>query len=152
VLAILALALIAAPAFAATAEREEYGELAEPICKRNTEANERILAGVRKLVREDKLKPAAAKFAKAARALETTRKELVGLPRPSADAGRLRQWFAAVSEEVALFRRVATKLRQERKGEALRMVGKLTTTAMVANNRVLPFEFTYCRFDPARFT
>ncbi len=153
VLVVLALALaLAAPALASSPEREEYRELAEPICKRNTEANERILAGVRKLVRDDKLKPAAAKFEKAAKALDATRKELLALPRPPADAARLRQWFASVSDEVALFRQVATKLRQGKKAKALRMVGKLTTTARVANNYVLPFEFTYCRFDPARFT
>jgi hypothetical protein len=31
-------------------------------------------------------------------------------------------------------------------------VNKLTTEAAAANNVVIPFEFTYCRLEPSRFT
>jgi hypothetical protein len=149
---LIALAALTIPAPAAALDREEYRSLAEPICQTNTEANARILAGVRKMVNDDKLKPAAAKFEKASKELEATRKRLAMLPRPSADKARLSEWLRYVSTEARLFTQVATKLRKGQKGQALRMVGKLNTTAAVANNKVLPFEFTYCRFDPSRFT
>jgi hypothetical protein len=65
----LAPGAMATPVGAAEFTRTEYREAAEPICKVDTEANERILAGVRAEVRQGKLGPAAAKFARAASAL-----------------------------------------------------------------------------------
>ena len=44
-------------AFAADAERTEYREKVEPICKQNTQANERILRNVKKEVKQGKLRP-----------------------------------------------------------------------------------------------
>lgn len=139
-------------ALAAEATRESYREAAEPICKANTEANERILDGVRAEVRAGKLKPAAVKFSKAARELKATVAELRRLPRPSADRARLSRWLGKVEAEAVLFERVAAKLRAGERTEAQRMVVKLTTNAADANRIVIPFEFRYCRLEPARFT
>lgn len=152
-LCVLALLVAAAvPALAAEVTRESYREAVEPICKANTEANERILAGVAKEVRAGKLKPAAARFAQAARALKKTLGELKAVPPPPADRARLGRWLDKVSVEADLFEAIAAKLRAGEKDQAQRMVVKLTSNGNRANNLVIPLEFEYCRFEPTRFT
>lgn len=146
------LALLAGPAPGAGSTRESYREAVEPICQKNTQANERILSGVRQEVRAGKTGPAAARFVRAAKALRGTIAELKAVPAPPADASRLSKWLSAVSTEASLFEAVAAKLRAGQKGAAERIVVKLTNNANRANNMVLPFEFDYCRFEPTRFT
>jgi hypothetical protein len=144
--------LLAAAAFAAEVSREEYKAAAEPICKSNTQVNERILAGVRKEVSKGKLKPAAAKFAKAATALKVALRELEAVPRPSADESRLAKWFSLVAIEAELFATAGRKLKAGDKPGAEHVVTKLTQNANKANVEVLPFGFRYCRLEPAKFT
>jgi hypothetical protein len=151
--ALLALVLLATAALALAAEttRAEYVAAVEPICKANTKANERILAGVQKEVREGKLKPAAARFAKAASALKRTRAELAAVPQPLADRSRLTKWLGLVNGEVGLFEATAKKLQAGDKAGAEHMSVRLTSEANLANNQVLAFEFHYCRAEPSRF-
>lgn len=153
-LAIVTALIVAITAVAAAAEvsRVEFRESAEPICKTDTQANERILAGVRKEVRSGTLAPASRKFARAASALKAALHQLESLPRPSADEARLRKWFATVKTEVGYFEAVSRKLKSGQKAAAESFVTRLTVTANKANNQVLPFEFTYCRLEPSRFT
>jgi hypothetical protein len=132
--------------------RDEYRDTVEPICKTNTKANERILSGVRGQVRENKLKAAGAKFAKASAALKKARRQLLGVKQPSADAQRLKRWLDYVKTEADLFGQTAKKLKAEDRGAANQLVIKLTQTANRANAQVLPFDFVYCRLEPARFT
>lgn len=146
------LAPLVTQALAAEPTRESYKEAVEPICKANTEANERILAGVRQEVRDGKLGPAAARFGKAAKALKKTVGELKAVPRPPADRPRLARWLGQVSTEASLFEAIAAGLRKGQKVQAERIVGRLTTVANQANNMVLPFEFRYCRLESSRFT
>jgi hypothetical protein len=151
----LALAIVACTVSLAAAEettRDSYREEAEPICKRNTEANERILKGVRAEVKAGKLKSAAKQFAKAAMALEGTVGELKALPRPAADTARLGRWLATVEEEAGYFKRVSSLLKAGKKSQAQKMVVRLTSNAQKANNMVIVFEFHYCRLEPSRFT
>jgi hypothetical protein len=145
-------ALTAALASAAEVTRTTYREAAEPICQVNTQANERILAGVRTEVKQGKLAPAAASFARAATELRKTIGELKALPRPPADTARLSKWLGDVELEAGLFSRISTLLKAGKKGPAERMVAKLESNASKANNVVIPFEFHYCRLEPARFT
>jgi hypothetical protein len=151
--ALSALALIVCgAAFAAEVSRDEYKEAAEPICKSNTQANERILAGVRQEVKAGKLKPAAAKFTKASVALKKALRELEAVPRPAADEARLAKWFSYVKIEAELFAGAGKKLAAGDKAAAEHIVTKLSQNANKANNEVLPFGFRYCRFEPAKFT
>jgi hypothetical protein len=151
--AVSALALIVCgAAFAAEVSRDEYKEAAEPICKSNTQANERILAGVRQEVKAGKLKPAAAKFTKASVALKKALRELEAVPRPAADEARLAKWFSYVKIEAELFASAGKKLSAGDKAGAEHIVTQLTQNANKANNEVLPFGFRYCRFEPAKFT
>ena len=137
---------------AAEVSRDEFREAAEPICKINTEANERILAGVRAEVKHDQLKPAAASMAKAARALRETLVQLRALPEPAADRDRLAMWFELVKEEVAKFKLASAQLRAGKKAAASVTVVYLGSTANRANAQVIPFGFHYCLFEPSRFT
>jgi hypothetical protein len=139
-------------AFAGEVTRTTYREAVEPICKADTQANERIFAGVKQEVRQGKLKPAAVKFSKAAVALKAAIAQIQKVPAPAADAARLSKWLGKVSNEAGYFEAVAKKLRAGDKAGAEHLVNKLTTEAGAANNIVIPFEFTYCRLEPSRFT
>src|SRR4051794_32465031 len=132
--------------------RAEYREGAEPVCKRNTEANERILSGVRKEVKSGELGKAATKLAKAAKALKGTLNQLRALPAPAADQARLMKWFKYISDEVGYFQLAARELKAGERTKAAQNVVRLTSTANRANAQVVPFEFVYCRFEPSRFT
>jgi hypothetical protein len=141
----------AVPSMAAEADRTEYVEAVEPICKANTEANEKILKGVRAEVKAGKLDSASKKFFAAARALKRTRAQLVAVPKPPADAARLTKWLGYVKTEVQLFEAVGRKLAKGESTSAQKMVVRLVSNARQANNQVLDFEFRYCRFQPSKF-
>jgi hypothetical protein len=157
---LLALALAATAIFLLTAlaavgaepTREGYVAQVEPICKANTEANEQILKGVKAEVREGKLKPAAAQFAKAGTALGKTLRQLRAVPQPPADAPKLGRWLGYISEEAQLLQTTALKLRKGDKTGAEKMAVRLNATANRANNEVLEFEFRYCAANPSKFT
>jgi hypothetical protein len=141
--------------FAAAAEevtRDSYTEAVEPICKTNTQANEKILKGVRQKFKSGKLAAAATQFHKASEALKKTVKQLKAIPQPTADEAKLAKWLKYVEEEANLFQQTANKLKQGNKAGAQAMVIRLTHNANQANNQVLGFEFHYCRFEPSKFT
>jgi hypothetical protein len=124
----------------------------EPICKTNTEANQKILKGVRAKVKAGRLKAAAKQFEAAAKALARTQVQLAAVPQPPGDAAKLAKWLAHVKTEAELFQATADKLAANQKTAAQAMVVRLTHNANLANNQVLAFEFTDCRFEPSKFT
>lgn len=146
--------LVVTSGFAAAADvtRDSYRETVEPICKANTESNERILGKVRAEVGSGQLGVAAAQFAKASTELKKTVRQIKAVPRPAADAARLSRWLDKVEREDVLFQAVSSKLKKGDKAQAQRMVVKLTTNANAANRIVIPFEFKYCKLEPTRFT
>lgn len=141
----------AVPSLAAETTREDYVKAVEPICKANTEANEKILKGVRSKVNAGKLDAAAKQFARAARALKRARAQLLQVPKPPADATRLTKWLGYVKTEIQLFESLSRKLANDERSRAIRMVIRLRSTANQANNQVLDFEFRYCKFQPSKF-
>jgi hypothetical protein len=143
--------LLALPAFAAETTRDEYVEAVEPICKTNTEANEKILKGVRTKVKDGELDAAAKQFRAAGRALKRTRAQLLQVPKPAADATRLTRWLDKVKIEVELFEAIARKLSKGEATAAQKLVVRLINNAKQANNLVLDYEFRYCRFKPSKF-
>jgi hypothetical protein len=155
--ALLATALVASLAIASLAsaaeiDRAEYKAQVEPICKTNAKANEAILKPVRKLVKEDKLKPAASRFTQASAALKKTLTQLKAVPQPTADEAKLAKWLGYIKTEADLFAKAAKKLKAGQKGAAQQVVNKLTSTANLANATVLSFEFHYCKLEPSKFT
>ena len=155
VLSVLVLVFSMLAPFALAAEevtRESYAEAVEPICKTNTQANEKILKGVRSKFKSGQLGAAATQFAKASQALKKTVKQLKTIAQPTADQAKLTKWLKYVEEEANLFQLTANKLKQGNKAGAQAMVIRLTHNANQANNQVLGFEFHYCRFEPSKFT
>jgi hypothetical protein len=144
--------LVAAPARAEEVTRDSYREVAEPICKENTKANERILHGVRAMVRHERLEAASHRFRRAAKALRGTLSELREVPRPPGDQGRLSRWLGFVGTVAELFAKTGHYLAAGKRATAEGMVVRLEGTASRANNVVFAFEFKYCRFEPSRFT
>jgi hypothetical protein len=144
--------ILAATAFAAEVSRDEYKAAAEPICKSSAQANERILAGVRKEVKLGKLKPAAVKFSKASKEQSQALRELEALPQPAADEARLTKWLSYLKIEAELFATAGKKLKAGDKAGAEHITAKLAQNANKANVQVLPFEFRYCRQEPSKFT
>jgi hypothetical protein len=153
-LAVLVFSSLALP-FAQAAEevtRDSYTEAVEPICKTNTQANEKILKGVRSKFKSGQLAAAGGQFARASTALKKTTKQLKAVPQPTADQAKLAKWLKYVEEEANLFQQTANKLKAGDKAGAQAMVIRLTHNANQANNQVLGFEFRYCRFEPSKFT
>ena len=144
--------VLAASAFAAEVSRDEYKAAAEPICKTSAKENERILANVRKEVKTGKLKPAAAKFAQAAKQQAGALKQLETLPQPAADEARLDKWLSYLKIEAELFATAGRKLNSGDKAGAEHITSKIAQNANKANVQVLPFEFRYCRQEPSKYT
>jgi len=141
----------AGSAFALTPEAQEYKEKVEPICQANTEANEKILNGVRKEVREGKTKKASGQLFTAAKALSKARIQLLKVPKPSEDAARLTKWLNGVKTEIGLLEATGRKLAKGEKNAAVRMVVQLESNARKTNDLVIGYQFRYCRFNPAKF-
>ncbi len=139
-------------ALAAETNRAEYIAAVEPICKRNTKANERILRGVRAEVRKGRLSNAAGQLERASSALKKTLSELQAIPRPAAEGATLTKWLGYVKTEARFFSSTARKLRAGEKARAEKAAILLTRNTNLANDTVLNFEFHYCRFELARFT
>ncbi len=146
------LLVAAAPSFAALSpEAQTYKEEVEPICQRNTEANEKILKGVRKEVKEGKTKKASGQLFAAAKALSKARTQLLKVPKPSEDAARLTKWLGGVKTEIGLLEATGRKLAKDEKNAAVRLVVQLESNARKTNNLVLDYQFRYCRFNPTKF-
>jgi len=150
-LAAIAVLFAAVPALAAEVTPDEYKAQVEPICKANTQANEKILKGARENVKKGNLSKASKQLLAAAKALKKTRGELLQVPAPSADAARLTKWLGGVKTEVDLLEAAGTKLAKGEKNGASRMVIRLKSNATKTNNLVLGYEFHYCKFEPQKF-
>jgi hypothetical protein len=152
--ALALVAVLAATAFAATSPtqtREGYVAAVEPICKRNTQANEQILSGVRKKIQQGKLAVAAGKFARASSAFGKAVKQLRAVPQPTADAAKLNKWLGYLDKETKLLAEIGKALKNDQKTRAQRLSVQLTRNGNVANNQVLGFEFDYCLIDSSKF-
>ena len=148
-------AVLAATAVAATSPtqtRESYVATVEPICKKNTKANEQILSGVRKKIQQGKLSVAAGKFAKASTAFGNAVKQLRAVPQPPADAPKLNKWLSYLDKETKLLAEIGKALKKDEKNKAQRLSVQLNRNGVTANNQVLGFEFDYCLIDSSRFS
>lgn len=150
-LAALAMLLAAGAASAAGTASTEYKEQVEPICKRDTEANEKILDGVRANVKAGKLKQASRQLGAAAKALKQAYGQLSKVPKPPEDATRLTKWLQGVKTEAELFEATSRKLAKGEKNAAQKMIVRLQSNATKTNNQVLNYEFRYCRLQPNKF-
>jgi hypothetical protein len=152
--AVALVAVLAATAFAATdpnQTRESYVAAVEPICKKNTKTNERLLDKVPKLVREDKLKVAAKKVTAAAASGKQAVKALKQVPQPPADAAKLTKWIGLLEKEQKLLSELSQAMKAENKRKVQLLTVKLTHNGNQANTAVLGFEFDYCLIPTDQF-
>jgi uncharacterized protein HemX len=153
--ALLVLALGATGALGVTSAdqtRESYVAQVEPICKTNTKANERILAGAEKKVKEGKLKVAAGQFTQAAAAFGKAVKQIKAVPQPVADQAKLTKWLGYLEGETKLLNEIGKALKDGKKPKAQTLSVKLTHNGNLANNAVLGFDFEYCLIDSSKFS
>jgi hypothetical protein len=153
--ALLAVAACAATALAVTSAgqtREGYVAQVEPICKTNTKANERILAGAEKKVKKGQLKVAAGQFTQASAAFGKAVKQIAAVPQPVADQAKLTKWLGYLEGETKLLSEIGKALKAGNKGKAQTLSVRLTHNGNLANNAVLGFEFNYCLIDSSRFS
>jgi hypothetical protein len=142
----------AALSLAAEQTRETYVTQVEPICKQNTKANEKILAGVRQKIKQGQLKVAAGQFTKAASAFGKAVTQIRAVEQPAADTAKLKKWLGYLDGETKLLGEIGKALKAGKKSQAQTLSIKLTHNGNLANNTVLGFEFDYCLIDSSRFS
>lgn len=152
-LAVAMAILVAAPVALAAEEptREEYVAKVEPICKRNTEANSRILKGVKEQVKQDKLVPAGSRFIQASGVLGKTVTQITNVPQPSTDSAKLTKWIGYLRKEKGFLQQIGSALKSKDKFHAQKLAVELNKNNNQANNTVISFGFKECRIDSSRF-
>lgn len=151
----LTVALLAAVPVALAAEgeltRPEYVERVEPICKANTDANSRILKGVKDQVKEGRLAPAGKRFIQASSVLGATVGKIAAVPQPSEDAAKLTKWIGYLKHEKTFLQQIGQALKAKDKFHAQKLAVELNKNNNKANNTVISFGFKECRIDSSRF-
>jgi hypothetical protein len=152
VLALAAALLVTAPAApAATPAQQEYADQVEPICKANSEANSRILKGVKTQVQKDELAPAGKRFVRASEALGKAVIQIAKVPRPVEYAAKLEKWIGYLRSEKTFLRKIGKALKGRNKFEAQKLAVDLNKNNNKANATVISFPFKECRIDSSRF-
>ncbi len=149
--AVAALVVSASLAFAEELSRAEYVERVEPICKSNTEANLRILKGVKQQVQSDDLQQAGKRFIRASSALGAAVTKIALVPRPAADAAKLTKWIELLRAEQRYLLKIGKALKAENKSKAQQLSVDLNRSNNKANNTVISFGFDECRIDSSKF-
>jgi hypothetical protein len=150
--ALLTIVAVVPLAQATELSRSEYTDRAEPICKSNTEANERIFKGAKSEVRAGKLELASTHFGRAVVAFDRTIKQLKAIPQPAADQAKLTKWIGYLESESSYLGRIGMALAQGQKAVAQTLSVRLNRNSNLANNTVLAFGFDYCKINPSRFS
>jgi hypothetical protein len=150
----LALFLIVGAAVASAAEaptRAEYVPRLEAICKPDAEATQRAMKGARTDIQRERFSVAATKFAKAEKIFGQTVRKIAAVPRPSADAARLDQWFVYLNRQESYLGQITANLKAGRGIAAQRLISRFIHTGNLSNHVVLAFGFDYCSFKFSRY-
>jgi serine protease inhibitor ecotin len=147
----VALLVAASTALAATESQQKYAEEVEPICKANSEANSRILKGVKTQVQKDELLPAGKRFIRASDALGKAVIQIAAVPRPEEYAAKLEKWIGYLKSEKTYLRKIGKALKSKDKFEAQKLAVDLNKNNNKANSTVISFPFKECRIDSSRF-
>ncbi len=157
---VLVVALLATVPVALAAEGEGEGEITrseykarvEPICKKNTDANSRILKGVKEqVVKRNELVPAGKRFIKASSVFGETVKKISAVPQPAADEAKLTTWIGYLDKEQGFLLSIGKALKSESKGRAEKLATKLTSNTNKAKNTVISFGFKECKLEQSRY-
>lgn len=131
--------------------RDEYVAAAEPICKSNSEANAKILEGVKEQVKQGELAAAGRRFIRASSALGKTVGQLAKLPQPAEDAAKLTKWVGYLQQEKTYLQQIGQALKAKDKFHAQKLAVQLNRNNNKANNTVISFGFHECRIESSRF-
>jgi hypothetical protein len=152
VLALLLLLVAAGQVHAAEAPtRGEYVTLLESTCEPGAEATRQTMRGARDDIRASRLEVAAAKFSRATRIFGSTVQRIAAVPRPPADAERLRKWFVYLNRQEDYLGRITAQLRARHAVKAQRLTARFIHSGNLANNVVLAFGFHFCSFKFSRY-
>ena len=131
--------------------REEYVGRVEPICKTNTQANSRILKGVKEQVEQGELVTAGKRFIRASTALGKAVRQIAAVPKPTADAAKLEKWIGYLKQEKTYLQKIGNALKSKNKFAAQKLAVQLNRNNNRANNTVISFGFRECRIDSSNF-
>jgi carbohydrate-selective porin OprB len=143
--------LVVGVAVAEEVTRTDYVARLEAICKPGSKATQRVMRGARDDVRKERNAVAAHKFERAAKIFGHTVSTIARVPRPAADAGRLKTWFVYLSRQEDYMQQIAEQLRAGRTIKAQRLLSRFIHNGNLANNVTLAFGFDYCSFKFSRF-
>lgn len=147
----LVLAVPVAGAIEPDPTRDEYVTAVEPICKANTEANSRILEGVKEQVQKGELDSAGRRFVRAGAALGKAVNRIAAVPKPSEDKLKLERWIGLLRDQKTLLQNIGQKLKAGNKFQAQKQAVQLSRVNRRANNTVISFGFDHCRIDSSEF-
>jgi hypothetical protein len=147
----LAVSAPLALAIEANPTRDEYVAAVEPICGRNSEANSRILKGVKQQVKSGELVPAGKRFVRASSALAKTVRQIVAVPQPAADSAKLTKWIGYLQKEKGYLQKIGGFLKAKNKYQAQKQAVELNRNNNKANNAVISFGFHKCKIDSSKF-
>jgi hypothetical protein len=157
VISVVVMALL--PAANASAEegptRAQYVEGVEPICKANTDANQRILKNVKTKARSKSpraVREAGVQFIQASSAFGAAERKIVAVPRPPADDARLLKWFKYLDIVKTKLRMLGKALKEGEKILAAHEQIRVERASNAANNVSFVFEFHYCHLSASNFT
>jgi hypothetical protein len=152
---ITAVAVLGAAVMATAEEiltRDEYVNRLEGMCKPRAEATRRAMKGVRTDVRYPKRLPIAAdKFGKGADIFGGTIEKIGRVPRPAADAAKLREWFVYLNRQEDYLQEITEQLRMGHTIKAQRLTSRFIHNGNLANNVTLAFGFDWCSFKFSRY-
>jgi hypothetical protein len=142
----VALLVVAPLAHGEEQTRESYKAAVEPLCETSREANERIMAGARERVNENKLKPVGKQFIRLSESFGELIKRLAPVPAPVGDEHRVDRWFDSMRLLKQRLRNVGKYYKAEEKIKAAHEAIVAERSGISANNTSIVFHFHYCRF------
>jgi hypothetical protein len=152
ILVVAAMLALGAVAFAEEAPtRDEYVAQVDPICKKNADANQKILKGVQDKARAGKLKAAGGQFIRAAAAFGAARQKIVVVPLPTEYAAKLQKWFVSLKKIQTTLTEIGKTLKEGNKIRAAHLSIQLEHSTNSANNISFPLEFRYCHLRRSQF-
>jgi hypothetical protein len=145
--ALAPLALAVAPlAHAEEQTRESYKAQVEPICQANREANERIMAGAKKRIDGNELKPAGKQFFRLSASLGGMIRKLAKVPPPATDSHRIERWLEIIELLKERVRLVGKYFVEGLKIKGNHEAVLAERAGISANNTTIVLHFHYCRF------
>ena len=149
---VVAMLVFAPPAPGEEQTRAGYVAQVEPICERDTLRSRRVLRGAQRRIKKQRLAPAGRQFLRVSKTFGGAIRRIARVPRPPADAARLRKWLKFLRIVRFRLRRLGKTLLEGERIKSTHASIHLERSANAANNVGFVFEFTYCRLTRSHFS